>query len=632
MKCAGNRRRIVAGTLTLALAWVASTEGAAPKAEQALQLAPIQKGVEYDTPTGAEVAQCTVTAKRIGGNVGWVVADANGVILRQFLDTNGDNVVDQWRYYQNGLEVYRDIDSDFNGKADQYRWFHTAGSRWGIDKNEDSKIDAWKVISAEEVTAEIVAALAERDVSRFERVALSPDELKTLGLGAERLKQLVATVEGRRAKFRELAESQKTITGGTKWLQFSGSRPGTVPAGTEDSTKDLRVYENVIAVVQTGDAHGQIHIGTLVEVADGWRVVDVPQLGDDSAHVASGFFFRSPLENPTLASSLGPSEETQQLLTKLEEIDAAANRATSPEALAKYNAERADLLEKMAAASGPADRAMWLRQLADTVSAAAQSGGYPGGGKRLEALFEKLRKNKDDADLAAYVRFRQMLADYGLAIQNATTESFVKIQADWLKQLEQFTTEFPTSPDAPEAMLQLAIGQEYAGEDDEAKKWYGRVVEKFPGSDQAKKAAGARTRLDSVGKTISLRGQDPSGGLVDLAAYRGKVVLVQYWATWCEPCKAHMASLKELARKYGSSFNVVGVNLDSNSQEMAGYLAENRLPWPQIHEEGGLDSRPANEMGILTLPTMILIDQDGKVVNRNIDVAELDRELRRLIR
>ena len=233
----------------------------------------------------------------------------------------------------------------------------------------------------------------------------------------------------------------------------------------------------------------------------------------------------------------------------------------------------------------------------------------------------------------AYVRFRQLMADYGLSIQNASTEQFVKIQTEWLKQLEGYAEQYPESPDAAEAVLQLAIAKEYAGEEEEAKKWYGRVVSKFPTSAPAKKAAGARTRIESVGKAISLQGKSPSGGVVDLAAFRGKVVLVQFWASWCEPCKADMAALKELLTKYGSAgFNIIGVNLDSRREDMAAYLAESRVRWPQIFEEGGLDSRPANELGILTLPTMMLVDQQGKVVHRNVHVAELDRELKRLIR
>ena len=149
----------------------------------------------------------------------------------------------------------------------------------------------------------------------------------------------------------------------------------------------------------------------------------------------------------------------------------------------------------------------------------------------------------------------------------------------------------------------------------------------------ARKAAGARIRLESVGREISIQGKSPTGEAIDSTKYRGKVVLVQYWATWCEPCKADMPVLKELLTKNGSSaFAILGVNLDNSLKDMTDYVAQNGLSWPQIFEEGGLDSRPANEMGILTLPTMILLDAQGKVVNRNVHVVELDRELKKLIR
>ena len=121
--------------------------------------------------------------------------DPSGKLLRVFLDTNGDNTVDQWRYYKNGLEVYRDADTDFNRKADQFRWFHTSGSRWGIDDNEDGVIDSWKAISAEEVSAEAVAALSSGDTDRFMRLVITPEELKTLGLGAAKEKQLGENIE-----------------------------------------------------------------------------------------------------------------------------------------------------------------------------------------------------------------------------------------------------------------------------------------------------------------------------------------------------------------------------------------------------------------------------------------------------
>jgi len=265
-----------------------SAESASTSVEQALELTPVQKGIEFDSPAAADVSKCTISAQRTGGSVGWVVKDPDGAVLRKFLDTNADNVVDQWSYHKDGLEVYRDIDSDFNGKADQYRWFHTAGTRWATDRDEDGKIDAWKAIAAEEVTAEVVAALALGDAKRFTRVVLTDSELKSLGIGPEKAKELSKRLADLPAKFKDMSTRQEVVTGTSKWVQFSGNRPGIVPAGTDGSTKDLCVYENVVAIVQTGPEHGQVQIGTLVRVGDVWRVIDVPEpISDDQDQVVS---------------------------------------------------------------------------------------------------------------------------------------------------------------------------------------------------------------------------------------------------------------------------------------------------------------------------------------------------------
>ncbi len=608
---------------------------AAPTPQQALKLVPVQKDVDYSRPGEEEAGRCKVTAQNLPGRVGWVVEDPQGLTLRRFLDTNGDNKVDQWCYYRDGLEVYRDIDSDSNGKADQCRWFHVAGSRWGLDKDEDGTIDSWYVISPEEVAAEVVAALAQRDAARFARVLLTPAELRSLGLGEAKTKELMEKIGGADAKFRQMASQQKAVGPKTKWSQSSANQPGIVPAGTDGSAKDLQVYENVLAMVQTESEHGQVQIGTLVRVGDAWRAIDAPQPAAEGQAdlAASGLFFRvSQNSAPQVAAAAGPSAKVQEILGEMEKLDAAA-QAANAEQQAALNAKRADLVERLIAeATKPEDRAMWLRQLADMVSAAVQSGGYPDGAKRLEALCQRLQKSDQDRALAGYVRFRQMTAEYGLAMQ-AKGADFAKIQGEWLKKLEQYVTEYPKSTDAAEAMLQLAIAQEFAGQEEEAKKWYGRIAGEFPGSPEARKAAGARTRLDSVGRVISLQGKSPNGDVIDLAKYRGQVVLLQYWATTCEPCKADMAALRELFGKYGpSGFTIIGINLDSDPQAMNGFLSENRLPWPQIVEEGGRDSRPAVEFGILTLPTMILVDEEGKVINRNVGVTELSAELKKRLR
>jgi len=109
-------------------------------------------------------------------------------------------------------------------------------------------------------------------------------------------------------------------------------------------------------------------------------------------------------------------------------------------------------------------------------------------------------------------------------------------------------------------------------------------------------------------------------------------VLVHFWTTAYEPCKADMPTLKELVAKYApKGFTIGGVSLDNQAEDLAAYLAENPLPWPQIIEEGGPDSRPANALGIVTVPTMLLLDRSGKVVSRNMRASELEAELKKLL-
>ena len=147
-----------------------------------------------------------------------------------------------------------------------------------------------------------------------------------------------------------------------------------------------------------------------------------------------------------------------------------------------------------------------------------------------------------------------------------------------------------------------------------------------------RKAGGGLLRLDCVGKPLSFHGRSTTGENIDLSAYRGKVVLLHYWATFSPPCKVDIAVLKDLMAKYGhAGFAIISVSLDSRLQDITAYLAGNKLDWPQIFEEGGLDSRPANALGILTVPTMILVDQSGKVVSRSIKITELEGELKKLL-
>jgi TolA-binding protein len=610
--------------VVLAIAVMASchvVQAASPSVQQVLRLAPTQAGVDYDRPKPEEIAKCKIVAKKSGNQTGWTVESPTGVVLRKFIDTNRDNVVDLWSYYKNGVEVYRDIDSKFRGKADQFRWLGIAGSRWGVDKNGDGAIDQWKELSAEEATAEVVAALADRDPNRFVSVFVTSEELRTLGLNTSRTDALNAKVAKAEAVFRQLAAQQKTITPESRWVKCGGGKPSIVPAGTDGSTKDLRVYENAVATVQTGDKYTQVQIGTLVQVGDVWKIVDIPSVdGEGQAESSRASTLSRVSATAEAASSTeGMSEEALKQLAELDKFD-------------PLDPRRADVLERLAQHSRTAtDRNMWYQQMVDTLSAAVQTGNAPNGVRRLHALFQQLQKDKANRSLAAYVKFRILSADYTQKLQ-APNADYTKLQDEFHKNLEQYIADYPTVPDAAEAMLQLGIAQEFAAQEDNAKRWYRRIVAEFADSPAAVKAAGAILRLESVGKTISVSGKSVTGDMVQLADYRGKVVLIHYWATWSNSSKKDFATLRQLVTTYGPKFAIIGVSLDNNAKDLSNYLAENTLPWPQMFEQGGLDSPPANQLGILTVPTMILVDQDGRVVKRAIQASEIAAELERLLR
>ncbi len=181
--------------------------------------------------------------------------------------------------------------------------------------------------------------------------------------------------------------------------------------------------------------------------------------------------------------------------------------------------------------------------------------------------------------------------------------------------------------------MELGISHEFGGDETKALEAYSTLVKDFPSSPMYTKALGAKTRLEAPGKSIGLKGKViGSGQAYDLATRHGKAVLIQYWATWSDLSKADMPLLKELRTKY-KDLEVVGVCLDNDPQAMVAYLKQNDPRWPQLFEEGGLESsRYAVELGIQIVPTMILVDKQGKVVNRNIRADELEAELQRILK
>ncbi|MCE9630673.1 MAG: redoxin family protein [Planctomycetia bacterium] len=614
--------------LGLVAAVIASpaASAAAPTAESALALKPRQKNVDYSTPTAAEAGQATIKQEKEGGVSALVVRGPSGEVLRAFADTDGNRVVDRWSYYKDGLEVYREIDSDKDTKPDEYRWLAGAGSRWGADQNGDGVIDAWKVISAEEATAEVVAAIRDRDAVAFTRLLPTQDDLKAAGFEGEQLAELVARVATAPAAFAAMANKQAEVGADAKWASMlTPQPPGTLPAGMNGLTKDVAAYDNVVALVESKQGNGQVFVGSLVKCGDAWRPVDAPQFAGGSGDLGNAYSFLSPR---SAAAAAGPgtgevAENLKPLLAKLREIEGKMPSA-DPVARKGLAEQYIGLLEQTVAAAADNDKKFWTNQLVETLAAYVQEGLFPDGIAKLEAVAEAV---KGDDAMSAFVAFRLIQAKYSAGMEKPGADGEA-LQKSWFEDLQSFADTYPKASESAEALLQLAFRDEFEGRDKEAIERYRGIAESFPDTPQSRKAAGAVRRLESVGKPLALAGSTLDGKPASVAAFKGVPVLVHYWSTDCEPCKVDLAQIRELQAKYGDKkVAVVGVALDSDKAKLAKFLQAKPLPWPQLHESGGLDSRLAEEFGVLALPTMVLVGADGNVVDRNVSITDLERKL-----
>ncbi len=616
------------------LAWHSTCPAATPSAAAALSLKPIQGDAIFEEVEAAAVDRCRVEDIEDDAITGWEVIGPEGLILRRFIDSNADKKVDLWCYYQYGVETYRDVDANFNGKADQYRWLGTAGTRWGLDEDEDGKIDSWKQISPEEVSAEVISSLRTADSPRFARLLVTGSELKTLGLGKEKMESLSAKASRAAKDFSTLASRQKAVGEKARWIQFAASPPGVVPSGTNGSTSDVVVYENAVAMFEQQDRSNQLIIGTLIQVGNMWRLVDLPMISNEGEPLAqaSGNFFTpggSAIRSELQGSGMGM--KAQELVTELEAVDRQLASASTPAELEKLHDRRTTLVEELVkSSSDPTDRDTWARQLVDTVSMAIQSGNYPSGLGRLKQIATKL--GSDNESLGAYADYQTVAAEY-VTRQMAPDVELAKVQEWYVESLTDFVDRYPKTAEAGQAMLQLALSKEFEDKEREALGYYQKVAASFPNTDAGEKAAGAVRRLDSIGKVVDLQGQTLDGKSLKLSQLRGKPVVLHYWATWCEPCKQDMKMLRRLQSQYAKAgLQLVGVNVDVTPNMATSFLKENPLPWPQMFDNGGLESSSlAMQFGVQTLPTMMLIDGDGKLVRHNVRMAELDAELDKMV-
>ena len=113
--------------------------------------------------------------------------------------------------------------------------------------------------------------------------------------------------------------------------------------------------------------------------------------------------------------------------------------------------------------------------------------------------------------------------------------------------------------------------------------------------------------------------KDVNGKPLAIADFKGKVVLIDFWATWCPPCRGEIPNVVATYQKYhGKGFEVIGVSLDQDRQKLLDYTRQQNMTWQQYFDGQGWGNKLAAKYGIESIPATYLLDGNGKIIGQDL--------------
>ena len=124
-----------------------------------------------------------------------------------------------------------------------------------------------------------------------------------------------------------------------------------------------------------------------------------------------------------------------------------------------------------------------------------------------------------------------------------------------------------------------------------------------------------------------------NGDSVRLSALKGKVVLIDFWASWCGPCRRNNPHLASLYRRYhDKGLEILGVSLDDRYENWVTAIHQDKLEWIQVIDSRGWDAQSAMIYGVDAIPASFLVDKDGVIRKTNPEGSALEAEIRHLLK
>jgi thiol-disulfide isomerase/thioredoxin len=142
-----------------------------------------------------------------------------------------------------------------------------------------------------------------------------------------------------------------------------------------------------------------------------------------------------------------------------------------------------------------------------------------------------------------------------------------------------------------------------------------------------------KMRVTAIGQlSPEIEMPNPDGQIIKLSSLRGKYVLVDFWAKWCGPCRRENPNVVRAYQKYkDKGFEVFGVSLDRNKEDWVQAINEDGLTWTHVSDLKYFDSKAAHDYNVSAIPFSILLDPEGKIIDKNLRGAALDKKLEEVL-